>query len=245
VRVEEPTGEAVLAPDLEAWLARREGAVPDLVPGTEMGIRWANPADPAPTDLSIVFLHGFTATRREVHPLFERVADELGANVFYARLRGHGRDGGALGDVEVRHWLEDAVEAYAIGKRIGRRVVVAGSSTGGTLAVWLAARRSDDALAALVLLSPNLAPRAERWRLLLRPWGGLAARLFLGPTAGFPPENEGHARWWTERYPTEALLPMAGLVALVEEIDGADVTVPVLTFVAPDDAVVDPEVTPT
>lgn len=243
VRMEEPTQPPRMQADLEGLLAEGEGKLADLIEGTEKRIVWADPERPALTAWSIVYIHGFSATRQEVVPLFDDVAKDLGANLFYARLRGHGRPGLALGEVEVRDWLEDAWEAYEIGRRIGRRVLLAGTSTGGALATWVAARHADDALGALVLLSPNFEPRDERWRLLLKPWAPVLVPLAFGKNWGFDPINEQHQRWWTTSYPTRALLPMAGLVELVSRIDGADVRAPTLAFVAEGDELVDPAAT--
>lgn len=239
VAIVEPTGPVGVPAEVESWLALREEAVPGLVPGTEKVVRWVDPKRRRPTELAVVYVHGFSATRHEVAPLFDDVARTLGANLFYTRLRGHGRDGEALAEAEVEDWLEDVLEAYEIGKRLGRRVIVAGSGTGAAAAVWLAARRADDALHALVLLSPSFAPRRKGWRILLQPWGGLLAHVAYGSTAGFEPDSDDHARWWTERYPIEALLPEAGLMKLVSGVMATEVGVPVLGFVSPRDQVVD------
>ena len=239
VPIVEPT-EPVEVPDgFEAWLDLRESAVPGLIEGTEKTVRWADPKRRERTELAIVYVHGFSATRREVEPLFDDVAATLGANLFYTRLRGHGQDGDALARAEVEDWLIDVLEAYEVGKRLGKKVVLAGSSTGATAAVWLAARRADPALHALVLLSPNFAPRRAGWKILLQPWGGLLAQVAQGSTAGFEPDSDDHARWWTESYPTKALLPVAGLVKLVSGVMATEVRVPVLGFVSPRDQIVD------
>ncbi|MDD4273595.1 MAG: hypothetical protein PHG14_07705 [Desulfobacter postgatei] len=38
-----------------------------------------------------VYIHGFSATRKETAPLSDLVAKTLNANLFYTRLSGHGR----------------------------------------------------------------------------------------------------------------------------------------------------------
>ena len=87
------------------------------------------------TPYSVVYLHGFSATRQETAPLAECVADSLGANLFETRLAGHGREREPLADVRAEDWLHDAAEALAIAARLGERVIVIGTSTGATLAV--------------------------------------------------------------------------------------------------------------
>ncbi|MGD8644314.1 MAG: alpha/beta fold hydrolase, partial [Chromatiales bacterium] len=162
----------------------------------------------------------------------------LGANLFYTRLTGHGRDGAALAEASVNDWLNDAIEALAIGRRLGERVVVIGNSTGGTLATWLVASRSNDLLA-LVLLSPNFGLEDYRSEILTLPWAHRLAPWLGGPEYGFEPVNPRHARYWTTRYPTIALLPMMALVQLVRTTPLDTVRVPVLTLYAPNDQIID------
>ena len=132
--------EPSLEADLDAYLSGSEAGVSDLRPGDGKVIEWIDPSSPSVSPLSLVYLHGFSADRHEVDPLVGDLARELGANVFFTRLRGHGRDGAAMGEVSVEDWLDDVAEAVRIGSYIGERVVLVGTSTGGTLALWAAAR---------------------------------------------------------------------------------------------------------
>lgn len=226
---------------VEAYLAEGEARFPDLVPGAEKTVAWADTLAPAPTRLSVVYLHGFSATRQEVAPLPQRLAAALDANLLLTRLTGHGRSPEAMGEASVRGWLQDGEEALEIGTRIGSRVVLVGTSTGGTLALWMATRPAwRDRVAAVLLISPNLGVADPRSALLTWPWGGVMARAVLGPEYRFEPRNEGQARYWTYRYPVDALLPMAGLVRLVESVDLTALDAPVFIAYSPEDAVVDP-----
>ncbi|TIP53097.1 MAG: alpha/beta hydrolase, partial [Mesorhizobium sp.] len=82
---------SVIGDDPQAYLARKEAAVPDIHDGLEKEIIWANPMVHARTPLSIVYIHGFSASKGEVRPLPDEVADQLDANLFYTRLTGHGQ----------------------------------------------------------------------------------------------------------------------------------------------------------
>lgn len=90
---------------LDSYLALSEAAHPDRVPGTEKAIVWADSRRREPTDLTVVYLRGFSATRRETWPLAERLASGLGANLFYTRLRGHGLAASALAEATVNDGL--------------------------------------------------------------------------------------------------------------------------------------------
>ena len=123
------------------------------------------------TPLAVVYLHGFSATRQETAPFSARLARALGANLFEARLRGHGRSEAAMAEGTVEAWLEDGVEALAIGRRLGERVVLVGCSTGAALATWMLANGHDQDVAGLVLFSPNFGTRHRGASLLTGPWG--------------------------------------------------------------------------
>ena len=236
--------EPELAGEVEEHVARTERAVPDLRPGDERAIVWSDSTTRARTPVAIVYLHGFSADRHEVEPLVSDLADSLDANVYFARLSGHGRDGPAMAEATAEAWLADAAEAVAIGHRIGERVVLVGTSTGATLAFWAQSR--DEAagrVAATVLMSPNFHPADRSSRVLLWPWGGLLARLVVGPERCFAPENAAHERHWTTCYPTSALLPMMALVEHVRTDEDIDVRVPTLVIHSPYDRVVDPDET--
>jgi esterase/lipase len=242
-RLGEPPRPVDLPDDLDAYLSGSEETVPDLRAGEHKEIVWASGAH-RKTPLSVVYLHGFSADRHEIDPVPRLVAESLGANLYYARLTGHGQDGAALGRVRASDWLGDVEEALAVGARLGDRVVVLGTSTGGTLAVWGAARASrHDAVHALVLMSPNFQPRDRASRVLLWPWGGVLARLFVGPERCFEPANAEQARHWTTCYPVGALLPMMALVEEVRTMDLAAIRNPVLILRGEDDRVVDLEET--
>ncbi len=226
--------------ELDLLLEHSESRYPDIVPGTEKRILWAHPGAPGRTDYAIVYLHGFTATHRESAPLTERLADELRANAYLTRLAGHGRTSEALGDAEAGQWLGDAAEAMEVGRRIGRRTILVGTSTGGMLATWAAAHPEwREGIAALVLISPNYAMADRRAWILDLPWGGAIARLVQGPEHGFEPRNELHRRYWTERYPTRVLLQLGALIRIVDAGLVGRISAPTLMFLSPRDRVID------
>lgn len=233
-----------LPEDLDAWLSASEGRIPDLRQGAAKAILWRDASVRARTSLSVVYLHGFSADRQEMDPLPREVAGGLGANLYCTRLAGHGRDGrrgAAMAEASVADWLSDAAESMEIGLRLGERVIVVGTSTGGTLALWVAAQPGwSDRLAALVLLSPNLGVRSRLAQLVRGPWGRLLLRLVVGREYHFEPRNEAHGRHWTTRYPSSALLPMLELVRTARALPLEHVRVPVFMAYSPLDGVVDP-----
>ena len=142
--------------ELEHQLLSSESQVPNLVDGTEKEIEWFQ-GKRQKTTYSIVYIHGFSATRKEISPIPEALAKKLEANIFFTRLRGHGRDGDAMLDGNIEAWLEDTQLAYEIGRKIGHKVIVMGTSTGATLTTWLSAQSFAEDLFANIIVSPNFA----------------------------------------------------------------------------------------
>jgi pimeloyl-ACP methyl ester carboxylesterase len=230
-----------LPSDLDGYLGAREAGVRALRPGDARGIVWARPDTRAVTPVSLVYLHGFAADRHEVEPLISDLADDLGANAYFARLTGHGRDGAAMAEATAEDWLDDAAEAVAVGDRIGERIVLVGTSTGGTLALWAAARpEARDRIAALILISPNLGPRDERADMVLWPWGAFLANRIVGPEYCFETGSRAQARHSTPCFPSRALLPMMALVDAVRSLEAGVIEMPTLVLYSPEDTLVDP-----
>lgn len=234
-----------VAPDslveLEAHIAKSESAFADITPGAEKQITWAN-EDRQKTPYSVVYLHGYSATRQETAPFADNLAQQLGANAFHTRLTGHGRSGDALLEGSVEAWTKDAREAYEIGSLLGQQVIVVSVSTGGTLATWLAAQDFASKLAAMIMISPNFDVPDQRVYRLDWP-GGIGVTLgewLTGKERSWEPSNEQHARYWTTRYPLAALRPLVQLLKVVKAIDKSKITTPSLFIYSPTDQVILP-----
>lgn len=229
-----------IGPDMDAWLAQSEARVPNLMAGAEKRIVWADPAIKSKTDLALVYVHGFSATWREVHPLTEMLSQRIGANVFYMRLTGHGRDGAAMAESSMNAWVNDIAEAIAIGERLGNRVLLVATSSGATLATWAAAHPVlSRNIAGLVLISPNYAVHGASTGLLNMPWAEYVLPLIFGRTRSFEPHNAEHAKWWTTSYPSRAVFAMAAMLSAVQKIDYTKVRIPAVFIYSPEDKVVD------
>ncbi|MGI9232475.1 MAG: alpha/beta hydrolase [Woeseiaceae bacterium] len=240
-KLESATAEIVVPDDLENWLVESEQEAASrygLVPGTEKRVRWFDQREK--TLYSVVYLHGFSATRQETAPLAEYVADALGANLFETRLRGHGRKRDELAGVRAEDWLADAAEALAIASQLGEKVVVIGTSTGATLATAMLGHPAMDSVDTIVMLSPNIAPRDPAAAWLTRPAGPLLARILVGETRSWQPHNEAQGRYWSTTYPMAAAVEMMRLVDLANRQTPARLSQRLLMFYSKDDAVVSP-----
>lgn len=235
---------AAIGEDIDGYLAAREARFSDIRDGLQKKIVWAYPLSKAKTPLSIVYIHGFSASSGEVRPLPDIVAQRLGANLFYARLTGHGRTGDAMGEATVQAWVNDMAEALEIGRRLGERVIVMAASTGGSLDTWAAAQpRLINGVAGIINISPNYGVNDPAAAVLTWPWAKQISELVAGKRRSFEPTNDLHRRFWTYEYPTAAVLPMAELVKLANAAEIHNIQVPALFIFSEKDKVVRPDKT--
>jgi alpha-beta hydrolase superfamily lysophospholipase len=127
--------------------------------GTPLAVR----VYPAPGATVVLAIHGSTGRGRYYHPLATYLSDRGHATVYALDLRGHGESGGRRGDVDYIGQLEDDladVMAAIRRERPGARIVLAGHSAGGGLAVRYAGGTAGPRPDGYVLLAPYLGPDA-------------------------------------------------------------------------------------
>jgi alpha-beta hydrolase superfamily lysophospholipase len=226
-----------LPEDLDGYLQKSESAIhsPPLKENTEKLIIWANPQH-LKTKLAFVYMHGFSASRRELSPVVEDLAQKYQANLFFTRLKAHGQDGEGFASVAAGDWLKDADEALAIGHRLGEKVIVLGQSTGATLATYMAWR--DPSLKAVILFSPNFALAQWYVRYFSGQFGRMVLPLVIGSHRSFPASNAGHERFWTTRYRIEGIASLMDLLQYVAEIPIEKIHIPILLLYTKHDSVV-------
>lgn len=200
------------ADTLIAYVAHEEAAH-RLKKDNEARIIWYNDSLKNVTPVSIVYLHGFTASQEEGDPVHEKIAKEFGCNLYLSRLAEHGIDtSDILVNLTADKYWESAKEALAIGRKLGQKVILMGTSTGGTLALKLAAEYPD--VYALVLMSPNIEiDDANAW-LLNNPWGLQIARLvksgkYIDDKSD---TSAAYLQYWTPRYRIEAAVALEELL---------------------------------
>jgi alpha-beta hydrolase superfamily lysophospholipase len=224
---------------LDAWLAEREARVPGLRPGCEKRILWAD--GPRRTPWSVVYVHGFSASRREVTPYGEKLAAGLGANFFGTRLTGHGQDGEALGRATLAEWRADVTEALAIGRALGDRVLAVSCSTGCT--VLTLALATGEEVAATAMLSPNFGLRLRRLQVALDAPFAAHWAPFLIRRPQRPPAASSTSGIWTDGFPVRAYVPMAQAIRAIRRADLEAIRAPALFVHSEADQIVDPALT--
>jgi pimeloyl-ACP methyl ester carboxylesterase len=195
-------------------LVRSEESRHPVKPENEARIIWNNDSLKSRTEYAVVYLHGFSASQEEGDPVHTDFARRYGCNLYLARLAEHGLDTveAMLNLTADRYW-ESAKRALAIGKQIGQKVILMGTSTGGTQAIQLAAAFPDD-VAALVLMSPNIEINDPNAFLLNDPWGLQVARLVKkGNYIQSSDQRDLYKKYWYSTYRLE------GAVALQEMLE--------------------------
>lgn len=200
-----------------------------LKPDNHARIVWANNNIGQKTEYSIVYLHGFTAAQAEGEPVHRNIAKKFNCNLFLSRLAEHGIDtADPMQQLTVEKYWRSVKEALAIGKQIGQKVILMGTSTGGSLALKLAAEYKD--VYALILLSPNIEIFDPNAWVLNNPWGLQVARLILGSKYIESKDTRPiFKQYWNSRYRVEAAVALQELLeTTMKEETFKKVTQPVL-----------------
>lgn len=196
---------------LDLYVHLKGAEVPGLKPDNESRIIWADSI--RKTHYSLVYLHGFSASPLESHPLPFEVARRYGMNLYLPLLAGHGQDNkDSFKELQPNDLVKDAKEALAIGQLLGEDVIVISCSTGSTLAIYLAGANKE-LVDALIMYSPNIALYNRMAKLMTGPWG---RQILLGVAGEYRlPDSTttaaGH-QYWTTTYHNEGLIALQSLL---------------------------------
>ena len=190
---------------LENYILQNE-AQRKVKPENEARIIWQNDSLKQKTEYAIVYLHGFSASQEEGDPVHTAIAKKFGCNLYLARLAEHGIDtSDAMQHLTAEKYWESVKQAYAIGKQLGNKVIVMGTSTGGSNALQLAANYPE--IASIILLSPNIAINDPNAWLANNPWGLQIARLVKGSDYHITSDQRDiYKAHWYSKYRLEAVV---------------------------------------
>ncbi|MCD2401165.1 alpha/beta hydrolase [Borreliella bissettiae] len=198
------------------------------------------------TSYSVVYIHGFGASKNEIYPVPNNIAKALNANIFFTRLKGHGiNNKNAFRGITTQDWLKDIDEAINIGKLIGDKLILIGTSNGGAASIWALANYPNE-INSVVLISPNIFPYDKRTNIVYYPWGRQIAYLITG----------GYNKFETKEYKrkehmsinshsskvqhVDAVIAMMGLVTLLNSYNFDEIKIPLIIAHTPNDHTVDP-----
>ena len=196
---------------LETDIQERESSIKNIRPDNEARIIWADTI-PKKTKYSIVYLHGWSASQEEGDPIHFETASYFGCNLYLPRLAGHGlSEEEPMLNLTAEQLLDSAREAVEVGKKLGDKVILMGTSTGGTLALYFAAQ--DPEVAGLLLYSPNIEIFDPTAKLMSGPWGLQVLRAVKGSDYHeFDTDLDLKNKYWTTKYRVEALTHLQALM---------------------------------
>ena len=182
-----------------------------------------------------LLLHGFASTPPELRGIGEALA-AAGFRVFAPALAGHATTPEALEPTGWREWAESAAAALEALERECPAVAVVGQSMGGTLALHLAATRSE--VRAVVTLAAPLWLRDWRLRVLPAVRGAMRWHIPSSDVDLYHPEAIDELLSYPRR-PTRSLVELTRLCRRVRRELPA-VLAPTLVLHGGRDGVVDP-----
>jgi esterase/lipase len=178
----------------------------NLRPNNEARIIWANDSLKTKTEYAVVYIHGFSASQEEGAPVHTNIAKKFGCNLYLSRLAEHGIDTTEqLVNLTAEKYWNSVKEAYAIGKQIGNKVILVGTSTGGTNALHLASVYPE--IHSLILLSPNIEIFDDNAWLANNPWGLQIARVVTANDYVVPKDTRPvYKQYWNSPYRLESIV---------------------------------------
>lgn len=198
------------ANELENYVKAQE-AKHKLKPDNEARIIWADSTRQR-TPFSVVYLHGFSASQEEGNPVHVNFARKFGCNLYLARLADHGIDTvDQLMYFTPDRWWRSTQEALAIGRALGDRVIIMSTSTGGTMALMLAAAYPED-IYAMINMSPNIAINDPNAWIANNPWGLQIARWVVGSKERHFPPDSLKDKYWNNPYRLESIVQLEELL---------------------------------
>ncbi|OIN57068.1 alpha/beta hydrolase [Arsenicibacter rosenii] len=192
---------------LDRQIAASE-AKADLKPDNQARIVWADSNRKVRTPYSMVYIPGFAASWAEGDPVHKQLAKTFGCNLYLGRTYEHGlKSPDAMEHMTPARYLASAEEALAIGRALGDKVIVIGTSAGGMLTLCLAAKHPD--LAGIVLYSPCIAVAVPALKLVTGPWGKqIGQTVLLGNHVVVTKYTPDRAQYWLTQYHINGFLTL-------------------------------------
>ncbi len=199
--------------NIEDYVKRNDEGL-SIKPDNETRIIWANDSVHERTDYAVLYLHGFSASWYEGYPAHEKFAKHFGCNLYIPRLAAHGLETeDPLIDMTPDRLWESAKEGLMVARSLGKKVIIMSTSTGGTLALKLAAD-FPEYVEGLILYSPNIRINNPAAFLLSKPWGLQIGRKVTGSKYRITNDdfNSKDCQYWYCKYRMEGTVYLQQLV---------------------------------
>ncbi len=209
----------------ELEISKKENTRPD---NEEKLIRY----NEAKTPIAILYIHGFGASRMEGEDVVNQVAETFQSNLYYVRLPGHGTNVEDHKNTPFTRYLEDAETALLMSTQLGEKVVLIGTSMGGLISTYLAAKHPDK-IAAVILASPFYEFPDPTANVFKFSWGKSFIHMVMGEIRKSNEQdskNESYNYWYKDQY-YDAIQNIMDLKRFVEKENSlSKIEDPVLLF---------------
>jgi esterase/lipase len=203
-------------PTLDKQIQESEAAEKGIRLDCQARIVWADSTKKEKTKIAIVYIHGFSATQEEGNPIHRNMAKKYGANLYLARLAGHGVNLGdsTMAKVTTDDYILSAEHGLAIGKTLGDEVVIICTSFGGALTTYLASNHPE--IKAIVMYSPCIKIYDDNAEILDNPWGLELGKAVSGSyVRDFAATNPQHAKYWCQHYHLNGVIALQNFLTNV------------------------------
>ena len=193
-------------------------------------------------EMGVVLSHGYKSSPKEIYELATYLHKEKGLSVYGVRLAGHGTCAEDLASSTWKDWYHSYDVGYTLLQAFCRKIIVAGFSTGGLLAMLTASNPSKRVKAFITINSPlllmdkknHLVPAVVWWKQF---WNSIKSsnekRTYIQTMTEYPETN----------YTKHALASVLQLKKLMQICQSrlSKITHPSLILQASRDNVVDPK----
>lgn len=153
------------------------------------------------TDIAILYIHGYSASRAEGEYVIDRIAETFKANTYYLRLPGHGTNVEDHAAAEGKEHLDEVLTALKMMQLLGDKIIVTGTSMGGVIGTYLAAEYPE-LVDALILSAPayqfaQIMPKAASFYPLFKV---ITTFMERAPEKIVPEGHDWGLYWYTNQY---------------------------------------------
>ena len=224
----------------ESYSMPRHAHINDQETATEDGEPYLLVPDGA-RETGVVLVHGFLASPAELRDFGDKLA-ALGYPVIGVRLRGHGTSPWDLRDRSWQEWLGSVQRGFEIMSAFTEKVCLIGFSTGGALALRLAAEHPEKLAGVVAVAVPvKFRNRNMIFVPIIQGINKLVQWIWsLEGLMPFRPNDSEHPKINYRHMPIRGLFELS---QLVDEMRArlADITCPVAIIQGTEDPIIDPK----
>lgn len=235
-----PKEEKIASKNILTEVLKKEAIVSNLKRDCEKKVIWFENENQK-TKTAIVYIPGFSATRKEIYPVVESLGKELKANVFLSRFPFHGQTAEDYKNITAQGFFDTVQEAYEIGQQIGDEIIFVGTSTGAVMITQLDFWNKK--MKGMVFISPAF--KIEPWatELLASPLGPIINKIMVDEYRTWEPKNPDVKKYWDTKYHRDSLPELMKAIYYVQKQDFKSIKTPTLILYTKEDDVISiPEV---